>query len=363
MTIYAKATPGHTDVLLIDAAGRTPAVISHLEQAAKLYHWQKVCNFSIPLSEEHDHKPGTAKKLTRWLRSKPVSRSIYNLLLKRHQKKIIRAQQAILRKSLEEFSGETQLFVVRETVLYDALKGLYENAIINRFEHGLSDYTLLLNGTDHGGIFYCVFADKFRSFLSKRNKSFEFVKPLLDNDSFSAACRTYYDSFSEKMSESICQPGRRYALLVMQPAEIMNVNDKDFWTGFLRKCISVTGKAENICYIVKPHPYQSKDAVKAVQEFFTAHKIDFIIPPSSFISTSIEISFSQWEKQVDFVFSPYSSAVFYLSKLYPSGQRCYYYDFDYMKDHLVNAPEHFRLLFLQTEPLIREVFAESCTVL
>jgi hypothetical protein len=367
MAIYARETASaeYEDVLLIDKAGRTPVIIHHLEQAASLYPWKKFCNFSVPLSETHNHQPGLVKKITRQLRSKPVFRSVYNLLLKRYKKKTIRTHQHMLQKQLGKYTGEVQLFVVKETILSDALSGLYPNAPVNYFEHGLSDYTLLSDGAERDGKFFCIFAGQFRTYLANAGKDFEFVRPFLKDDAFAATCQNYFAFEKENAIalRSVFSPGMRYALLLMQPVEIMDVNDKNFWTGFLEKCIAVSGAAADLCFIVKPHPYQSTDSIRVVNDFFSDRKINFIIPPATITSTSIEISFSQWEKHISFVFSPYSSSVYYLSKLYPSKDRRYFHDYEYMKKHLAHSPEYFRTLFLKTDPLIREVFSENCIAL
>lgn len=364
MAVYARDTreEGTKDILLIDRAKRKPAVIKHFRDAAAAYAWTAVHDLSIPISHTDDYAPGFVKKMTRRFKSKPLIRNIYNFLLEHHQKKTIKEQQELLRKHIGIQDEHVTLFAIKETVLFDALQALFPKAEMNHFEHGLSDYTLLMTDPPSHGNFYCVFADPFRKFLSGKNISFSFVQPFLHPGTFSDVCKAYFNAEKEAAAElkKICSPGKKYALVIMQPVEIYQIDSHSFWSVFFDKCRAQIDDPSTVTFIIKLHPYQAKSAAGIAENYFRKYGLQHTILPETMASSGIEISFSLWQEHINYVFSPYSSALFYISRLFPNAGRTCYYDFELISNFNQRSPAHFVKLWNDSRPLISGVFAEKC---
>jgi hypothetical protein len=136
--------------------------------------------------------------------------------------------------------------------------------------------------------------------------------------------------------------------------------DSRCWEDFLDRCTRITEKQQDIYYIIKPHPLQSKKETETVRNYFTRHGLQFIVSEDDTSVISIELAFSILQKQVKYVFSPYSSALFYLSALFPDEQTKYYFAYEYMRPYLREAPSAYYTLYDTAGPMIKEVFSEKC---
>jgi hypothetical protein len=365
MTAYARTAPGDgKDFLILDAGRRKLSNMQQMKMAGSLHTWNNVFDFSEIFVNENEPLPGLTKRITWRVKNLPLFRPVYKILLRNYQRKKNRKKQEKLRSLLGTFdeNEQVQLFLLKETGLNDALTGLFRNSTVSYFEHGSSDYLLMINDPPKGqGKFYCVFSQQFKRFLEKRQLDPEYVLPFANEHSFRKICDDYFSVYPEQVSllQSLCSPGKIYALVILQPFENIMV-DSRCWEDFLDRCTRITEKQQDIYYIIKPHPLQSKKETETVRNYFTRHGLQFIVSEDDTSVISIELAFSILQKQVKYVFSPYSSALFYLSALFPDEQTKYYFAYEYMRPYLREAPSAYYTLYDTAGPMIKEVFSEKC---
>lgn len=364
ITLYAKHTsdPGQDDILLIDHAPKRQSLVRHIKETAAQHAWRQVIDLSIAVSDAYDLKPTFVKRATRHLKHKLVFKQVYDALYKMQQARRVTGHIGLLRSHMQVRATGTKLFLMTETALNDALYQFFPGSQVSFFEHGLSDYLLAPESTKKDALFYCVFADQYKSYLDAKGMPAGFVRSYFDPESFKSICDSFFNGKTEAklLSDLAAQPGR-CCLLLLQNLEMYQV-DKDFWTLYIDRCLRQVANPEEYTFLIKPHPHQSSSTLLAIGDYLSAKKIKYkVLADAASAQMSIELAFSLLQQKVHYVFSPFSSAVFYLSRLFPLKPTVYYHSYEWFKrEHLQKAPPQFRKLFLSAEELIKGVFSANC---
>jgi hypothetical protein len=146
----------------------------------------------------------------------------------------------------------------------------------------------------------------------------------------------------------------------MEAVEMYNVK-RTFWQEYVAKCIQQINQPDKFIFLLKPHPVQSSESIKMTKLFFEKNNLRYKLldyPLSS--GMSIEVLFPLWKENVHHVFALFSSGVFYLSMLYPYPHITYHYSYDFMAEHISNAPEQYKKHFAGLKELIEKVFSLRC---
>ncbi len=364
MTSYANSTADHStrDYLILDGGPRKSETINQIKVTAGIHEWKDVLDFSIVLTDQ-EQLPDLRKRITRRLKNIPGFRPIYKFLYKRHDTKVHAILEIeVLKRIKEVVPGEqVQLFMLKETMLNKTLEKLFKSAEVNYFEHGLSDYLINYTQPPNGkGKYFCVFANEFKTFIKKNNLNADFVEQFSGTEYFENICKSYFihqQKQSEKL-KAVCAPEKEYALIILQPFENLQLDSQKCWEGFFNKVFSKTNTSTH--YLIKSHPSQSLKELGYIKTILDQTNKSYSILDTDSSAVCIEIGFYLWKDKIKSVFSPYSSAVFYLSLLYPQKDIQYYYAYEYMRPFMASIPKHFSKLFLQAAPMIREVFSKNC---
>lgn len=365
MSIYARQTKrrGQTDVLILDALALKPSHRELILQAAKLHKYHQVEDFSLENSEEATVVPSFNKHLTRTLKTQPGFKQVYNFLYYFHLKKVNRDHRKKLRKLFDpQFFEMEEVDLIMQPVLHLhlPLRKLFPGAQVRLFEHGIGDYLDLAKKLKPGDLFHCVFDEPFRHFLMRRGRdSFE-IYAAVPEDSFEKASRRFTRIFPQlKALRPQAPPKKKVAILAMQSLEEFFIPPA-FWDTFIDLCISRIPDPSEVHFLVKPHPRQSAQALEGISLYFTENGYSFEIWDSPAIrSLSLEILFQVWLPYVKYVFSPFSSSVFYLSYLYPSKEIAYYYSLESIYPFTYRTPDLYKNRWTTLQEYIREVFGAN----
>jgi len=365
ITLYASSTrqPGCSDILIIDHTNKKETLTQHIKNTAKFHEWEQIIDLSIPVDDDRNLKPTRVKKLTRYLKCKPGFKQVYDVLYKKQKVQALKKQRSLFQASLKTSPDrETALYLLTETILNKALCKTFPDAKINFFEHGLTDYFFVVESKAFvSSLFYCIFADEFKAYLTRKKLENEFVIPYFNAAVFTNICQTFLNSKNEfRGINDLLKDENKYSLLLLQNLEIYNVG-KDFWPEYFDLCLKQIPDPEKYTFLIKPHPNQSNEIIFTIGEYFKSKKLKYIVLTDPvFVNMGIEIVFSVLQKKTHYVFGPFSSAVFYLSQLFPASHITYYHSYSFMKKHLGRSPEQLKQLFLKHEELIKEVFSEKC---
>ena len=150
-------------------------------------------------------------------------------------------------------------------------------------------------------------------------------------------------------------------LILLESVEIYNVPD-NFWTDYLDLCMSKIPNPQDYTFILKPHPAQSFKAIELSKSHMINHyKVKtVVIEGNKAVNYSVEVLYSMWDDSTDYVFTVFSSALYYISKIYNNKQTKYFYAFDFFKDYTKNAPAQFVYIFNGIEDVVKNVLSENC---
>ena len=364
MIAYARKTNNgkFKDVLILDTPPKKAALVKVITDTIKIYQWERIINLSTVIPEEVDFTPNTRKSITRKLRSKPVIKTVYDFLLKLYVKKQQANEARIIQNSLVGKGQIVEINILTQTSVNEVLFKLYPKASVNYFEHGQGDYFFIQDIKPHTYNFYCVFADKFRQYLQNKNQENRYVKNLLSNNDFPVIAKEVIDIDAESQSiKNQLQVEGKLVLILMENVQIYNVPDI-FWTDYLDLCVTQVDKPEEYTFILKPHPTQSLKSI----EISKAHMLNtkkltaLVIEHNHSINYSVEVLYSFWQNNTHYVFSVFSSALYYISKLYGNEATKFYYAYDFFKNYIADAPPQYSFYFIGLEGLLRNVFAEKC---
>ena len=362
LSVYAKKTaqPGYIDILIIDYTPKKKGLVNSIEQASKIHNWTALVNLSTPVENEVNNKPSLKKRITRKVKTLPLIKQFYGLLLKRYVKKQDARMRSLVREKINPYvqnhQGDVMLGFLTQTALNNALCQLYPTATQNYFEHGIGDYQLVTNPAHTNTNFYCVFADTFGTFVQKRNLPVN-VYGFIDAADYKAACELVIQQ-DKHLQLSHTWGEKKLVLLLMDAAEIYHV-PTTFWTDYLEKCISLIDNAADYHFLVKPHPAQSNEALQRTEDYFVRSGLSFtLIKNQEAMYAGIELFYHQVHPQVHYVFSTFSSALFYMAHFY-SGQTTYYFLYDFVEPYFRKGPAQFLDFYYKLDPYFREVFVDG----
>lgn len=364
MIIYARKTrkEGNKDVLVLDSPDKRKALIKVITDTKKIYNWATIIDLSHSLDDSHDLKPNRKKRFVRKVKDNLFVKPVYDFLLKRHRKKQEKIEEQKITSALFNLGEVTDINILTQTFINNSLVKLYPKATVNYFEHGMGDYFLIQKVKRTPFNFYCVFAEKFKKYLVQKGLPGEYVKEFITQEEFTSIARETIDK-SDERDEILSQykiEGKK-VLILLEGVEIYHVPD-NFWTDYLDLCMSKVGNPHEYTFILKPHPAQSFRAIELSKKHMQNHyKVKTLVMENSYsVNYSVEVFYSLWNDSTDYVFAVFSSAVYYVSKIYANKQTKYFYAIDFLKGYTKHAPAQFLYLFNGIEDLVKNVLSENC---
>ncbi len=364
MIAYARKTNNGNfkDVLILDTPPKKAALIKVITDTVKIYPWAEIINLSTVMPDEIDFTPNARKSLTRKLKTKPIIKPIYDFLLKLHLKKQKNSEAKIIQNQLIGKGGVSEINILTQTGVNDVLFKLYTKASVNYFEHGQGDYFFIQNIKPYTYNFYCVFADKFKQYLQNREQENNYVKSLLSANDFPAIAKEVINTdVKQTVIKSQLQVEGKLVLILMENVQIYNVPDA-FWTDYLDLCIARVDSPNEYTFILKPHPTQSIKSIEISKNYIlnTCKLKAIVIENNHAVNYSVEVLYSLWQDNTHYVFSVFSSALYYISKLYGNRATKYYYAYDFFKKYIGDAPPQFIDIYTGIEDVVKNVLTENC---
>ncbi|MGZ3863496.1 MAG: polysialyltransferase family glycosyltransferase [Bacteroidia bacterium] len=365
MILYARKTkkPGYKDVLILDWPAKRASLIKVITDTKKIHPWDEIIDLSTTLSDDTDLKPSAKKVLVRKLKENILLKPFYNALLKRHRNKQAKIEEQKILKALSGKGDVSEVNILTQTGITDSLFKLFPSAEVNYFEHGMGDYFFIQKIKLPKFSFYCIFNEQFKSYLKKKNLPDNYVKGFIGEGDFQQIANETIaaDPQKEEIISKLKFEGKK-VLIMMESVEIYNVPD-NFWTDYLDLCISNIPEPKNYTFILKPHPAQSFNAIEiSKNHLLNHHKVKTVVIENSHsINYSVEVLYSLWNETTDYVFTAFSSSIYYISKIYNNTNTRYFYSFDFLKGYIKNAPPQFVYIFNGVEDLVKHVLSENCT--
>ena len=365
MIAYARKTNNNTykDVLLLDNPPKKAALTKVICDTNKVYPWAEIINLSTEIPDNADFKPNVRKSITRKLKSKPVIKPIYDFLLKLYLKKQQSNEAKTIRNKLLGLGEVGELNILTQTAVNNTLFNMFPKARVNYFEHGQGDYFFIQKLKPINFNFYCVFADRFSQYLDTHKQENNYIQNLPGITDFPAIAKEVIDKDEQKeIIKKHLQVEGKLVLILMESVQIYNVPDT-FWTDYLDLCLSQISNPAEYTFILKPHPMQSLGSIDISKNYMlnTRQLKTLVIEGNHSINYSVEVLYSLWRDNAHFVFSVFSSALFYIAKLYGSQTIKYFYAYDFFKKYIDDAPPQYTSYFKGLESLTKEMFAENCT--
>ena len=365
MIIYARKTRKENtkDVLILDWPDKRRSLIKVITDTKKIYDWSTVIDLSQTLDDSHDLAPSSKKKFIRKIKSNPFIKPVYDFLLKRHRKKQEKIEEQKITSARAGMGEVTEVNILTQTGIINSLFKLFPKADVNYFEHGMGDYFLIQKVKHPRFNFYCVFADRFKKYLTQKKLPAEYVKECITPQEFIAIAGETIERSDEK-NEILSRykiEGKK-VIILLESVEIYNVPD-NFWTDFLDLCMSKIKNPQDYTFILKPHPAQSFKAIEiSKNHMINHHKVKTLVIENSYsVNYSVEVLYSLWNDSAEYVFTVFSSGIYYISKIYANKQTNYFYAFDFFKGYTKQAPQQFLYIFNGLEDLVKNVFNENCT--
>ena len=365
MSLYARSSrkDEYTDLLLIDQLKLKPSQVDIIRQAVNIHEYKEIKDFSLAIEEGATPVPSRIKQLTRIYKTKPIFRDVYQFLYRFQLKKEARQRTQMLRENLNAYVGsfsQVELYVQPLVHLTTALCTLFPEASLSYFEHGLGDYQDIMGKRLPASTFRCLFHASFCSFLANIKEKNDWVLPAFPQGYFSKNLPQILDAFPQLRPFYQQFNGRKnLALLATQPLEEFRI-PTEYWKHFLKLCLSQVDDVHTCTFLIKPHPRQSPESVQKICEFLENRGITYEhIEAPEVRNVSLEILFAGFVDSVSYVFSPYSSSVFYLSVLYPSDHTRYFYSMRSVLDHAQLAPDLYQKRWKEMEVRIREIYGKK----
>jgi len=365
MILYARKTfkEGYKDVLILDSVPKKKTLINVLINTKKIYNWAYIIDLSIPVSDTDEVAPSLRKRVTRKVKTNILVKPIYDVLLRRHLQKKQKAEKTVLFGRLKTLGEVGEINLLTQTLVNKALLTLYPKAQVNYFEHGLGDYFFIQKIKSHTFNFYCVFAETFKIYLKNKNVESNYVHAFLDNQSFPDIAKEAIaaDDEKEKIISTLKIEGKK-VILFLDAMEIYHVPDA-YWTDYLDLCISKVENPQGYTFILKPHHNQTTRTIQiSKNHMLNNHKLKAVVIENNLpVNYSIEVLNALWNDSTDYVFSIFSSGLFYNSILYNNPKIKYYYAYRFFEDYTKNAPIQFIDTYKGLNELIRYVFSENST--
>ncbi len=361
LSIFAQktASPHLDDVFLVDALSLKPSQRDLILQASGLHDYSAFIDMSRPMEEVSSMVPSKRKQLTRKLKTRPGFKQIYDFLyrfkLAREDQHLIEALRSKAPTYFASSYGEVQLHTQPVLHLNRPLQKLFDKAEVRYFEHGLGDYLDVRSRVGRGDSFYCVFAPELKAYYEKEGKDHSFIKPLLPEEGFLAKDLELEGLFP-KLNQVKLPGEKRWVLVALQALEQFQV-DPSYWDHFMQSCLKKIDKTESYSFLLKPHPRQDREITQRVREYLESKNLEVLVwDRPELRSLHMEILFGAISEKVDYVCSPFSSTVFYLSRLYPDSQIRYFYSLDSIFSFTQATPQLYIDRWKDLSPFLDEVF-------
>lgn len=364
-SIYASSTKkeGDVDVLMVDYPPKKRALTQVIIDTKYIHDWDVKLNYAPELTDETNMRPSFKKRLTRKAKQLPVLKGIYDKLLEKHMLKFYSNFEARIRQDLSSYNQEeVQLNLLTKTGLNEVLFKLFPQAKVNYFEHGIGDYMYYAQNEIQQGNLFCLFPREFTDYLTSinspnKNKIHGFVKDDLFYKAIQSLEKNKVISNEQEFEKLKTE---KLVFILIESVEIYEV-PPNFWEDCIRLYLSKIDIPEDYTYVLKPHPLQSFEAINAIENYFKKRNLKYILLGNSkFINVGAELIFYFFAKQTKYVFSLFSSSVYYFTKLYPSSETKYYHGYKLFEKYTKNSPKQFTDIYKGLEPIITNVLAKDC---
>lgn len=328
---YGKQTKerGDVDILILDRLTQKASIVDQIKTLSQLHEFDELIDFSLQSTEESTTRPSFTKRLTRYLKKRPFFKQVYDFLFYLWMMKDnARYKKMLLTSGVHQpVDMHVELYLQPLLRMNDPLRSVFKNAEVHYFEHGIGDYVDILTEKG-GGIFHSVFASDYEKYLQQLGE--RRFKILPSSQYFSSIEPSIVLSFFPQLEQLRSLEGD-IVLLLTQPLEDLGV-DRAFWPYFLDKSLSKLPESEHRTFLVKVHQRQNLDSVSLIVSRLEkkGHRVVLLKEPS-INNICLEVMFGVIKEQVTHVITPYSSAIFYLPKLYPNCKAEYWYSYDSVK--------------------------------
>ncbi|MBK6833037.1 MAG: hypothetical protein IPG89_01670 [Bacteroidetes bacterium] len=364
-SIYAASTKkeGDVDVLMIDYPPKKTALTQLILDTKFIHNWDVILNYAPELRDETNMRPSLKKRLTRKAKQLPLLKDIYNKMLSRHMFAFFKDFENRIRQDLSKVNSETvQLNMLTKTGLNGVLHKIYPKAEINYFEHGIGDYLYYEQNEIQSGNLFCLFPDEFQAYLkSINNPNEKKINGFIYGDLFYNAVQNLETNkviSNEKEFEKL--GNEKLVFILIESMEIYEV-PSNFWQDCIQLYLSRIDVPDDYTYVLKPHPLQSFEAINTIESYFKQRGLKYILLGNSkFINVGAELIFYFFSKQTKYVFSLFSSSLYYFTKLYPSSEIKYYHGYKLFEKYTKNSPKQFVDIYNACEPIITNVLAKDC---
>ncbi|MBS1647593.1 MAG: hypothetical protein JST67_09665 [Bacteroidetes bacterium] len=359
MILYAQQTNkgAYRDVLLLDTPPKKASLKKLLFDTKKIYAWHDIIDLSPTLPEETDFEVSTRKALTRKWKNVFFIRPFYQFLLKKYVQKEDKKIQQKLQKIFIEPASVVELNLLTQTVINANLMQVFPKAQVHYFEHGMGDYFFIQQLPAKK--FYCVFAQRFREHLQNTGQAFDYVYTL-DTHSFPALAKQIVENDTLTATPPFLSD-EKLVLILMESVQMYQVPDV-FYTDYIDLCVSKIAQPKEYTYILKPHPFQTKQSLEISKKHFQQLGLKTtVLESTKSASYSAEVLYSLWQEQTYYVFSVFSSALYYISKLYYNDRTQFCYAYRFFKQYIDKAPEQYVRFFKGLEDPIKKVVSENAT--
>ena len=364
MAIYGRNShqQGQTDLLFIDALALKPSQRELIYQAAQYHSFQGIFDLSRSLDENSSQVPGRIKQLTRKFKTHSVVKPIYDWLyaykLRQEDLQHMHELVAVAGNFLNDSYASVELLLQPVLHVNKALLTKFPEAQVRYFEHGLGDYLDWKPEPTTQASFHCVFAEELSTYFGYKGEQTPNAIPLLGEKGFSELDSPFSQIFPQIQLAKIPK-GKPVILLATQALAQFQV-DTAYWDHFFTLCLNYIENPETAVFLLKPHPRQEPHVLVQMKHFFERKGLEIIIWEDPEVkSLNLEILFDALKEQVTHVFTPFSSALFYLSKLYPDRGIGFHYSLDSLSDFTQHTPDLYKKRWQSLRPYLKQVFGKN----
>ncbi len=366
LSIYARqsAKGGETDLFFIDALSLKPSQRDLILQAAAHHSYEQIYDLSRPVEETSTMVPNRRKQLTRQFKTRAGFKQVYDFLYKyklmQEDQKHVQTLHKHAGKYLLQKYERVELHLQPVLHLNRAFQKLFPKAQMRFFEHGLGDYLDFDVTMKLGDLFHCVFASQLKHYYNQTGRKSDYIFPVISAKGFFDPDLELSSLFPQ-LQEIEVPWDQHIALIAVQALEQFQV-DLAYWNHFLDLCLQRIEDPEDLLFLVKPHPRQEPEVVARVSHYLEEKGLSVQVwDKPELRSLNMEILFSVLIDRVKYVFSPFSSTVFYLSELYPSNLVQYFYSLQSIFPFTSKTPALYIQRWKDLHPYLQEVFGKRIT--
>ena len=318
------------DILVIDRIPVRSSTVRAIKQASLLHDFDQVVDLSLDKMDDTGLQGSFRKRLTRRLKSKPGFKQLYDRLyskLRDNQK----TQWALLLQekipALQEVYDEVLILSQPMIRLLPSARALFPNAPVHFFEHGLGDNLDITDEMRPADRFFALFGKEF---------PVPRIEPLELN--FLQHKSLLQEAFPEGDQAFDGIPtAKPWTILALQPLEGFGVPNS-YWDYFIeRMCVHLLPET---VILIKPHPNQDMQVCSYVKKVLDTKGLESVLwdnQAAKFLN--LEILFAFRSPLIAAVFSPFSSSIFYLSKLFPDHQARFFFSMKSLHGFTKKTPE------------------------